>query len=271
MLIDLDNQKLQDTFNAFYQLTGINVNLVDTEFSFYDCNPTVHNGYCQKIQCSKEGRKMCGESDCHLLCRCRNSKMPEHHICYGGLMDIAVPILYEGEILGYIIMGQLKVGDYFSRATKTLADLGLNIRQMDAEYKNLPLTPPEKIQSLITIVTMLAEHILMKDMMKPSMNEGLKRAVDYIQEHLDCKLTISEITRKTNLSKSLIYRNFHRYFQCTVNEYINRERIERAVPLLTQTDLSIEEISRRVGFSNASYFGRIFKNIKGRSPREFRN
>lgn len=271
MLIDRDTQKLRETFHAFYQITGINVNLVDTDFSIDDCNPTVHNCYCRNFQTSQVGKNACAASDRQLLFRCRESKQPEYHICHGGLVDIAVPILSDNEILGYIILGQLKTGDHFSKAISSLTNLNLNIEEMQAQYQSLPITSPEKIQSLITIVSMLSEHVLIDRMLIPTINQSLKRATDYIHQHLDEPLSIHKISENTNLSKSVLYRNFHNHFHCTVTEYINRKRIEQAVLLLRQTDLSMEEISQKIGFSSASYFGRIFKKCKGCSPLHFRN
>ena len=270
MFINCDNKKLQDTFNAFYQITGINVNLVDRDFSLYDCNPTMHNNYCQNFQCSESGGHACGTSDRTLLRQCRDTKQACWHLCHGGLTDIAVPILYNEEILGYIILGQLKTGDYFSDAIPNLTALHLDVEMMRQQYMQLPMVAPEKIDSLITIVTILAEHVLTKNMLTPTINQNLTRAINYIQENLHRPLIIQEIATNTNLSKSVLYRHFHSHFHCTVNEYINRERINRAVKLLIQTDLSIEEISQQVGFSSASYFGRIFKSIKGCSPLSFR-
>ena len=68
----------------------------------------------------------------------------------------------------------------------------------------------------------------------------------------------------------MLYKKFRSHFGCTVNDYINTRRVEEALGLLEKTDLSIEEISERIGFTSASYFSRIFKQKMGMPPMRFR-
>lgn len=74
------------------------------------------------------------------------------------------------------------------------------------------------------------------------------------------KLTIS------NQQLSTTYASFG----CTVSEYVKTKKIEKSIDLLLNDDLSIEEISEKLGFSSASYYSKTFKKIKGISPGKFR-
>ena len=263
-------EKLGRIFEDFYQMTGVNVNLVDTNFSFLDCNPQRHNDYCGCVQCTEAGRVACMESDIYLLEQCQQTKKSVWHICHAGLLDIAVPLFYQEEVLGYLILGQIKEQDTFLADRDYLTQMGCNLAKMEQYHKELPTTSPEKIQSLISLVTMLSEYILLENMLTLSVNPGLKTAVEYIHRHLEENLDIHSISKHTRLSKSALYQNFHKHFHCTINAYINQKRVEKAKALLSLTDFSMEEISQQVGFSSASYFGRIFKNITGLSPRNYR-
>lgn len=55
-----------------------------------------------------------------------------------------------------------------------------------------------------------------------------------------------------------------------VTEYINRKRIEAACRLLSETQLSVQEISEKVGFSDKSHFYRMFSKFMGGTPAEYR-
>ena len=68
----------------------------------------------------------------------------------------------------------------------------------------------------------------------------------------------------------MLYEAFHRRFHCTVSSYINSKRVERSTELLRKTDLSMEDISQRVGFSSASYYSKIFKKHTGTTPLQYR-
>ena len=117
---------------------------------------------------------------------------------------------------------------------------------------------------------MLAKYILLENMLKPNMNSSLEKAIDFINKNLDKDLSIQSISQSIHISQSVLYKYFHNYFGCTVGEYINTKRIEKSIELMKNTDLSIEEISQSVGFTSATYYGRIFKNKKGITPLKFR-
>ena len=53
-------------------------------------------------------------------------------------------------------------------------------------------------------------------------------------------------------------------------EYLTKVRMEKAVQLLRNTDLTIEEIAKQIGYSNSSYFIKVFREWIGFSPGEFR-
>ena len=56
----------------------------------------------------------------------------------------------------------------------------------------------------------------------------------------------------------------------TVTDYINRTRVDRATAMLAKTSLSVQEIAERCGFSDASYFTRIFRKLNDMTPNEYR-
>ena len=54
------------------------------------------------------------------------------------------------------------------------------------------------------------------------------------------------------------------------NNYVLRRRVDAAKKLLVESDLQIQEICRRVGYSDVRYFTRIFRETTGVSPSHFR-
>ena len=68
-----------------------------------------------------------------------------------------------------------------------------------------------------------------------------------------------------------------RFFPCfkqstgeTPVDYINRFRISKSIIFMYDKNLSIEEISEKVGFKSSIYFRRVFKKITGKTPREYK-
>ena len=94
----------------------------------------------------------------------------------------------------------------------------------------------------------------------------MRRAVQYLEENPDCKMP--ELAKHCGVSESGLYALFRRYEGVTPIEMKNRIKIREAERLLRTTDLSVEEISQRLGFCNAGYFRKIFKRLLGVAPRD---
>lgn len=100
---------------------------------------------------------------------------------------------------------------------------------------------------------------------RSSDTETLK-IVRYINENYTSELTLSDICANFYISKVTLCNRFRAAMHCSVKEYIQSLRINKARELLSATDKSMEEISRLCGFSSANYFGLAFKKETGLSP-----
>ena len=72
------------------------------------------------------------------------------------------------------------------------------------------------------------------------------------------------------MSPTKLKYTFKKVYQCTVFEYIHTKRMSQAEHLLTNTDLSIQQIARTVGYQKASNFSGAFRKNTGLLPYEYR-
>ncbi|QYR23259.1 AraC family transcriptional regulator [Paenibacillus sp. sptzw28] len=91
-----------------------------------------------------------------------------------------------------------------------------------------------------------------------------------LRERYQEQITVEEAARMVNLSPSYFCNVFKQVTGKTLIEYIHLLRVKEAERLLLETDLPVTEISGRVGFSNMTYFGRVFKKIKNATPTDIR-
>lgn len=97
------------------------------------------------------------------------------------------------------------------------------------------------------------------------------KAITYIEEHLHEKLLLNDIATKAHFSPFHFHRLFSVVTKETLNSFITRKRIEKAASfLLHKKELTITEVSDRVGFTSLSSFSRAFKKFYGISPVEFK-
>jgi AraC family transcriptional regulator len=98
----------------------------------------------------------------------------------------------------------------------------------------------------------------------------IRRAVELMHAHLDRDLPLEEIAAAAYLSPFHFARLFKKLTGASPHAYLATLRAARAQTLLAQTDLSITEISARVGYSSPSHFTKAFRQATGLTPRDFR-
>lgn len=92
----------------------------------------------------------------------------------------------------------------------------------------------------------------------------------YLNEHLADDIRVEDLARMTFLSPSRLTHIFRKEMGNTIYGWREQQRISRACDLLHQTQLSITQIARAVGYEDPLYFSRIFSQHRQLSPREYR-
>lgn len=97
------------------------------------------------------------------------------------------------------------------------------------------------------------------------------KAIDFIESNLDDKLLLEEVAKEAHYSPYHFHRLFKIVTKETLNEYIVRKKTEKSASfLLHQKEITITEISEKLGFTSLSSFSRVFKKFYGVSPLDFR-
>ena len=144
--------------------------------------------------------------------------------------------------------------------------------------KLLHLSHFERLLELILIFQMLAKsdeyELLNSADTRYDFNQKdqvrLKRIYEYVEQNYQNPIDMKAVANLANLTIP----SFCNYFKKTVNQtftdFMNEYRINQACKLLI-TEKSITDICFDCGFANASYFSKVFKQIKGKSPLQFKN
>jgi len=102
-------------------------------------------------------------------------------------------------------------------------------------------------------------------------NFYINESMRFIERHYQQDINVADIAASCGIDRSYLSKIFFRRFDITPHEFLLRYRVNKSCELLKVTDLSIGEISAMVGYPNQFSFSRIFKNVLGKSPREWRN
>ena len=94
----------------------------------------------------------------------------------------------------------------------------------------------------------------------------LRRAIDYIHNHLDTDLSLDSLATLARMSAHYFAQLFKQSTGFAPHQYIIRCRVERAKALLARPELAIADIAYQTGFANQSHLNRHFKRLLGVTP-----
>lgn len=126
----------------------------------------------------------------------------------------------------------------------------------------------EELKSLI--VGLISKTInLMIENRKINSKSYLYRVKSYIDENYSQDLKVSTLAKMEFMEAGYLGETFAKQFGCSINEYIHRVRINRAMELIRTTDMKLNDIAFAVGYKNYNNFFANFKKIANIKPTQF--
>ena len=99
----------------------------------------------------------------------------------------------------------------------------------------------------------------------------MQKALRYIDTHLSEELRLEEVAGKVYLSPYYFSKLFKKYQGIGFNAWVNQQRMANAREMLQHSDWSIASIDKNLGFSQTSYFCKVFRQTYNVTPQVFRS
>lgn len=129
----------------------------------------------------------------------------------------------------------------------------------------------EVLVLLSEIWLLICKNISMPLERKKTITEvRMQKFLKYIEQHYSEDLSLADLAKSANVSKSECLRCFKQSMGTTPYKYLIEYRLSKASTLLKFTDDTIECIANKVGFGQASSFGKYFREKTGLSPKDYR-
>lgn len=110
----------------------------------------------------------------------------------------------------------------------------------------------------------------LKEAEAPDCSPCVLKALDYIEKHFKEEYSTADLAKECFVSESRLYHLFKEEMHTTPVSYKNELRILRSIEYIKSGYQTVEEISEELGFRSAAYFRRVFKDITGMTPTEYR-
>ncbi len=109
-----------------------------------------------------------------------------------------------------------------------------------------------------------------KKYMIEDQDSPLDQSIAYMKVNIGSRLTAEDIAAKFNYSASHYTASFKKKTGMSPIDYFIKLKIHYSCQLLSQSDLKIKEIAGKIGYDDPYYFSRLFKQITGKSPKDYR-
>lgn len=266
----LEIKDLSGLLRDFYNLTDIKTCLYDLDGNELCYYPAKFSRFCEILRRSEDMDKKCKDCDKIALEHCKKTHNQYSYTCHIGLQECISPIIYNDQVVGFIMLGQIKKNNSpgLPPLPKSLpAEL---VSELRSAYDSLPVISDEKLKSASRIIDVCAGYELLRDFVRSHNNAIDEQIKQYILDNISSPLSVEGLCSAFRLSHSEVYRIFKEYFFCTPADYIKKSRLKYACKLLTTTKFTINDIAARCGIPDYNYFSKVFKAAYKVSPTGYR-
>ena len=237
------------------------------------------NHFCQMLSSGVDPCAACLHCQKKLIATV--SATPRTQTCFAGLNESCVPVRNGEKTYGYLITGQVASSKpteaRFSEVMRQLNDLGVKFNEatLRRAYFATRVISPRQYQSILDLLAIFAGHLsLIAGQLALHTNHtestNIAKAREFIAEHFTEPLTLSSVARRAHLSSCYFCKRFRDETGHTFTDYVARVRVEAARNLLVNPQVRVSEVAFEVGFQSLSHFNRVFREIMGQSPTQYR-
>ncbi|EFM7863595.1 regulatory protein PocR, partial [Escherichia coli] len=205
--------------------------------------------------------------------------------------DFSIPLVIAGHLVGFVLCGQVRLRN----DDVDLVDI-LNVDdcwQADPEllneFRKVPEMDYSRVMASADLLKLIVENCLKKQLNFVVIKENkfqsdsvrqtrapnphdnkMKKALRYIDAHLSDDLRLEDVASHVYLSPYYFSKLFKKYHGIGFNAWVNQQRMASARELLCHSDWSIASIARNLGFSQTSYFCKVFRQTYQVTPQVYR-
>lgn len=209
-------------------------------------------------------------------------------VCHAGLGEYVVPV-YSGELLlgtvnaGFFQVDERRTEWCIRRACRY--SRGLEADRALALYRASIASPTLPVEDLLVQLELAAEYLgqtyqalgnthaapnMARRYQNSSEDTIISHAIEYVRLNSAQPITLPGLAEFCHCSESYLSRLFKRHTGVNLNTYINKVRVEQAKNELRYTRLSVADLALSCGFNDPNYFSRVFSQIVGIPPSEYR-
>ncbi len=254
----------------FHRISGIRIGLFDTDGNEVIAYPKSAEQFCDLIRSTEKGREECLKCDRNAFEHGKKTGEVYIYNCHAGMSEMTVPIMEQGELLGFLMIGQIRTDSGGLRVEEHLTKLGIDSKKLSEMYDEMPIVEIDTLNAYARVLEACAVYAILDKYIRAQQRSRSVQVDGYIVQNLRKQLNIPHLCRVFKVGKTTLCREVKERFGMSVGELIRTRRIEAAQILLQKQEYSIAEISYIVGMDDYNYFSKVFKKHISVSPSVYR-
>jgi len=244
--------------------------------------------FCKKMREDPELYSRCKMSDrCGGLEASKDNK-PCIYRCHAGLTDFSIPLIIAGNLVGFVLCGQVRVTNDVTMDNIQKVDQHWQAdHELLKAYESIPMVDFSKVIASADLLKLIVDNcikkhlnfIVINDTISPepdrpkstaAYDAKIKKALRYIDTHFSEDLRLEDVAAHVYLSPYYFSKLFKKQLGIGFNAYVTQQRMMNAKQMLEHSDWSIASIAKNLGFSQTSYFCKVFRQTFQITPQMYR-
>ena len=266
----MTKEEIISVLSELYKITGFRVSLHGADYSEIAAYPAEKRRFCRMVHKDPAEYEKCVACDKAACKKALNDKSTHIYSCRYGFTEAVSPLYNFGTLTGFLMMGQIfEIGDDGKWAHPEVNNIHALGTDMIALASEIPKVNSDMVRSYVKIMTICAQYLTLSNAIPSAKQTVAQMAKKYIFDNYRSRITIADICEQIGCSKSTLITGFKREYGTTVNNYITEVRLGEAVNMLKSGEKHIGEIASETGFSDQSYFSKVFSAKYGVPPSEY--
>lgn len=224
--------------------------------------------FCNLLHTRLYSRQRCLDHDAKRRAEAVSRQGMICYRCHAGATEAITPILTDGILLGYVMFGQIRtvhrpaagvVADWKARFKDT--------RAIESAFLELPYHDEKQLQHITRLFSVMVNYITSQSLVSLRGTLLIKRITAYMREHLDHVITLTDIARTFHKSPSTLSHLFKKTTGTSFKRTLITLKLDKADCLFrAEPDITVAEVSAKLGYEDPFYFSRIYRKYRGHPP-----
>lgn len=274
-MLEIVSDRMEKAIADFYKITKLKVTVYDKERNMVFSYPKENKDFCNIARRCPELAKECRLCDAKAMDICEKTTKPYIYTCHMNLVEGVNPIMINSEVSGFVMVGQKIEESHEDDIKRRIFEVSklfeIDGNELLSAMDSLDKTDISEMEAVMNVMMMCTSHLYRhRVIIKRGDDVPSYQIEEYLYENLSKDLSVPTICKHFHISKSKLYTISKKAFGIGFSDYVRKIRVWEGKKALKNTTKSINQIAEEVGFSDANYFIRVFRQQEGVSPNKYR-